>query len=198
MQGMTSAFSENLSSEPMKLKSIAIIFRSARDGLPSFAKLEIILAFLCVLLPLFLILCDGGPVKDCISDYYNMNNNQVYYFLLTVAALLFIFDGVVTDKHFYNAILGIALAGVILFPGAEFHKTHLVFAIIFFIGNPIVFVVFTSKKQRWFKWLMGLGIVISLLVLCLIFKAITLFFAEWISLTIIATHFILESWGIID
>ena len=181
----------------MSFKSIGTTVDTASAGIIRFAKLERVLAFLCLLLPLFVIVFDGGPVRSSISAYYNMNNNQVYGFLMTMAAMLFIVNGVVKDKHRYNTLLGLALAGVVLFPCKDFQTIHNLFAIGFFAGNAVVMVVYTSRKERWFKILMVLGMVIAV-VAYFLFESFTLFYAEWISFAIIALHYILESWGKVD
>ncbi|MDH5610356.1 MAG: hypothetical protein OEY56_12840, partial [Cyclobacteriaceae bacterium] len=94
-------------------------------------------------------------------------------------------------------LLGLALTGVILFPCGEFPMVHYVFAIAFFAGNALVIVLYTSRKERWFKVLLVVGIAIAMAGYFL-FDALTLFYAEWISFAIIALHYILESWGKID
>jgi len=169
------------------------------QGIMRFAKLERNLAFVCIFTPLFLIIFDSyvEPIRGSISAYYNMGQNQIFYFLLTVAAMLFIVNGVVKEKHIYNVVLGIALAGVLLFNCDDFSLVHNIFAIAFFGGNAVVIVVFSSKKERWFKALL-VGIILVTMACWWYFDAFTLFWAEWISLVIIAIHYILESWGVID
>ena len=181
----------------MLLQSIESNVNKATGGIIRFARLERNLAVLCLFLPLFLIIGDGGPVRDSISAYYNMSHNQIYGFLMTMAAMLFIVNGVVKNKHRYNTLLGLALTGVILFPCGEFPMVHYVFAIAFFAGNALVIVLYTSRKERWFKVLLVVGIAIAMAGYFL-FDALTLFYAEWISFAIIALHYILESWGKID
>ena len=89
------------------------------------------------------------------------------------------------------------LSGVILFNQDDFSTLHNIFAVAFFAGNAVVIVVFSSKKERWFKVLLCAGIVLSM-VAYFLFGWLTLFWAEWLSFGIISLHFILESWGIID
>jgi len=162
-----------------------------------FAKLERVLAFVCLLIPAVLIWFDDGPIRDSISAYYCMEENQLFYFPLTVASMLFVVNGVVKHKHRYNTFLGVMLAGVILFNHHDFNTLHHIFTVAFFAGNAVVIVVFSSKKERWFKVLLVAGIVLSMMG-CFFFDWFTLFWAEWLSFGIIALHYILESWGIID
>ncbi len=162
-----------------------------------FAKLERVLAFVCLFTPALLLWSDNGPIRGSISAYYNMRENQLYYFPLTVASMLFVVNGVVKAKHIYNTFLGVMLAGVILFNHDDFRTLHAVSAAGFFAGNAVVMVVYSSKKERWFQLLLVAGIALSLLG-WLLLRWFTLFWAEWLSFGIIALHYILESWGVID
>ncbi len=162
-----------------------------------FAKLERVLAFVCLFTPVFLIAFDGGSVRGSISAYYNMAANQYFYFPLTVAAMLFAVNGFVKHQHSYNIVLGAMLAGLILFNHDDFRTLHAVFATAFFGGNAYVIVRYSSKKERWFKLLLIAGILLAM-VGWYFFDWLTLFVAEWLSFGIIALHYILESKGIID
>jgi hypothetical protein len=89
------------------------------------------------------------------------------------------------------------LAGVILFNHNDFGTLHFIFAIAFFAGSSVAIVLFSSRKERWFKWLMVVVIAVVMMG-SFLFDWISLFLAEWISLGIIALHYILESMGVID
>jgi hypothetical protein len=167
------------------------------QGVARFAKLERVLAAICLLIPAFLVGFDDGPIRESISAYYDMEESQVFYFPLTMAAMLFVVNGVVKQRRAYNTILGLMLAGVILFNHDDFSTLHTLFAFAFFAGNAVVILVFSSKKERWFKALLVAGIVLSMLALFFV-DWMTLFWAEWLSFGIIALHYILESWGFID
>jgi hypothetical protein len=162
-----------------------------------FAKLERVLAILCVSTPLLFIWSDGHPLRASISAYYDMKENELFYVPLTIASMLFVVNGVVKNKHLYNTILGVMLAGVLLFNHVEFTTLHALFAIGFFAGNAIVIVVFTTKIERLFKVGLVIGIVIAMLGFYA-FDWFTLFWAEWLSFVIIGVHYTLESWGVID
>lgn len=166
------------------------------QGVKRFAKLERVLAFVCLFTPAFLIWFDDGPIRENISAYYDMKENQIFYFPLTVVSMLFVVNGVVKQKHFYNIFLGVMLSGVILFNQNDFSTLHNIFAVAFFAGNAVVIVVYSSKKELWFKILLCAGIALSMLAWFL-FGWLTLFWAEWLSFGIISLHYILESWGII-
>lgn len=164
----------------------------AFEGVARFAKLERVLAFLCLLIPGLLILFDGGSVRDSISAYYDMEENQIFYFPLTVAAMLFIVNGVLKERHGYNIFLGLMLAGVILFNHDDFRVPHLISAVAFFGGNAGVILLFSRGYLRRFKVIFIAGILASLGALVL-FDGFTLFWAEWLSFAIIAIHYILAS-----
>jgi hypothetical protein len=86
---------------------------------------------------------------------------------------------------------------VILFNCIDSLIVHSFFAAAFFIGNGVVILLYSSKKERWFKAILFVVILISMLG-CLVFHWFSLFWGEWISLAIIALHYILESSGAID
>ena len=168
------------------------------DAITRFAKLERVVAVICLLTPFLLLQYDEVPgIRESISHYYSMKQNQLYYFPLTMLAMLFIVNGVVKDKSRYNTLLGVALAGVILFNRDAFQTTHKIFAVLFFGGNGAVILAFSSKKERWFKLLM-VGVILLTMIAHFGFHWITLFWAEWISFGVIALHYILESLGRID
>ena len=185
----------------MQLKQIAsaTIERVSNtfEGVKRFARLERVLATVCLLIPAFLIGFDDGSIRDSISAYYNMEENQFFYFPLTVTAMLFVVNGVVKQGHAYNTFLGVMLAGVVLFNHDDASLLHWVFAAAFFGGNAVVILRYSSKEERWFKALLVVGIVLAMAG-CFVFKLFTLFWAEWFSFALIALHYILESWGVID
>jgi hypothetical protein len=168
-----------------------------KDGIVGFLKLERVLAFVCIFIPLILILFDCNKVRDSISAYADMEQNQVFVFLLTLASMMFLVNGVVKEKNWYNSILGISLMGVALFHYVDFRITHIVFAVIFFLGSAIVISYYTSKKQKLVACLLAIIIVFSL-VAHFWLDWISLFVAEWIALGIIGIHYILESFKILD
>ncbi len=171
-------------------------FAKTAEGVKRFSRLERVIAAFCIFIPLFLLYFDNWQIRGSISAYYNMEEAQVFYFSLTVASMLFIVNGVVKQQRAYNTLLGIMLAGVILFNHDDASVIHAIFAIAFFGGNAAVILYFSSKKELWFKILLVVGIVISMT--CYFCGCFTLFWAEWISFFIIALHYILESWNIID
>jgi len=166
-------------------------------GLANFVKLEVVITAVCLFIPLILIVADGGTVGPHISGYYAMAKPQYFYVPLTVAAMLFVVNGVVKEKHWYNVALGVSLGGVIMFNCVDHTLIHNICAGAFFIGNAVVFVLFTPKKEAWFKVLLALGVLVGLAGYFL-FHWYSLFVAEWLSLGIIALHFGLEAKGVIE
>ena len=187
--------------------------KGLNNPLSTFVAFEIIIAFVCIGIPVVLRLADSCDECNCCCTYYNafrssisdyayMQHNYYFGMLLCMASMLFIYNGAVyfnnedqfdLSKHgkWYNVVLGVSLLMVIIFPYKEFSIPHYVFSGIFFFGNAIVTIVFHDKKNRW------LSIVLALLTLAsfvfFLFKTISLFWAEWASLTIIGVHFILEA-----
>ena len=81
-------------------------------ALTKWLVLERSLAAVCGITPFLLVFFDGGEVRESISAYYAMGENQVFYFFLTIASMLFVSNGVLKDGHWYNVALGVLLAGV--------------------------------------------------------------------------------------
>ncbi len=166
------------------------------DRLRNFARLERILAVVCITAPALMILGDNGTVRGSISAYYDMTKSVLFYVPLTVAFMLFVVNGVIKHKKFYNTVLGVALAGLVLFDHENFSYLHFICVAAFFLGNALVMVKYTSKKELWFKVL--LVVIIAAAIGAWGIGLMSLFWAEWISLGIIGWHYILESWGVID
>lgn len=161
--------------------------------LRKWSKLERLLAGLCLLIPVLLIAYDTlTSVRGSISAYFAMEENQIFYVPLTVAAMLFVVNGVIKEKHSYNTFLGLMLGGVLLFDHVETPITHGIFAGAFFVGNALVIVFFSTGWTRRNKWLFVGGIVAAMAAFALI-DSFTLFYAEWFSFAIIAVHYILDS-----
>src|SRR5215472_1484321 len=106
----------NLKAAADTLRRGTVKLREVASGVMRFAKLERVLAGVCLLIPLLLIVFDDrgrtSMIRESISAYYNMKQSEVFYFPLTVASMLFVVNGVVKEKRTYNTILGIMLAGV--------------------------------------------------------------------------------------
>jgi hypothetical protein len=182
---------------PVRVKEVAekavlgIKTNPAIQGIMRYAKLERILAFVCSLIPILLIIFDGLNIRGSISAYYDMKFNQMYYYLLTIAAMMFIVNGVIKQKKFYNTVLGLMLSGVILFNHEDTVAKwfHWLFAIAFFAGNAIVMLYYSSKIMLWVKVCLVFVMAVSLLAWWPL-KLITVFWAEWISLLMITIHYL--------
>ncbi|MCF6280275.1 MAG: hypothetical protein L3J14_08010 [Flavobacteriaceae bacterium] len=90
-----------------------------------------------------------------------MDNNYVFGLLLTMAAMLFVFNGALYFKSeeykklegkgknkWYNIVFGIYLLLVILFPHEEYKWPHYIAAGIFFLGSSLAIAFDCSKKDR--------------------------------------------------
>ncbi|MCI0436181.1 MAG: hypothetical protein L0271_21445 [Gemmatimonadetes bacterium] len=166
------------------------------DSVANLVKFEVIVTIVCTFIPIILITGDNFNVREHISGYYAMDKAQYFYVPLTVAAMLFLVNGVVKKEHWYNVGLGLALAGVVLFNHVDHSILHNVSAGTFFVGNAAVFVIFTPKKELWFKLLLATAVIAGLAGY-FVFAWYSLFLAESVSLWIIAFHFVLEAKGLI-
>ena len=168
--------------------------RALPRGLARFARLERVLGAVLVLTPALLIVVDGGE-RDSISAYHDVSAPAAFYVPLTVGAMLFFVNGIVRDAHFYNTLLGLALSGVILFDHDGWTEwPHIGFAAAFFGGNVLVMMFFSTNKSKLLKGLFVGGIAVAMALWGLT-DFFTLFWAEWVSLAIVALHYILDSAG---
>ena len=166
--------------------------KEAIDDLKGYARLERVLALFCVASPLLMIWADTGPVRDSISAYYSMTQPQWFYFPLTAASMLFLVNGFVKQQNFYNAWLGVMLTGVVMLNHQDFRFPHGAFAAGFFLGNAAVMAFFSRGVSARFRVMVLVGVV----VVFLMWKPlglVNLLVAEWISLALIAAHFLADA-----
>ena len=192
------------------------IRRQLEDPYKSFRVLEVIIAAVCMTLPIWLYLADDPPAdgsakrfRGSISDYVYMENSYVFGMLLTIAAMLFIVNGAVYFKKqeelflgksgkWYNILLGLFLFGVILFPHEESPVPHYTFAILFFAGNAVVAGFFHDRKHRFISVVLAVMTVAAFLVTIFWPEYLSLFWSEWISLVVIGVHLILQALKVIS
>ena len=159
-------------------------------------KLNVILSILLLFIPLILILVEGN-IRESISDYAYSPFNYIFTSLLTVAGVMFIFNGTAYNKKWYNIVLGVSLIGVSVTPHLDYTIFHYLFASIFFMGSVAVMIIFSSRSQRRFKLFTGLFIVVTML-LHFKYNLYSLLYAEWIAILPICIHYIGEELGKID
>jgi len=159
-------------------------------------KFETILGSFLFFIPLILILLTG-EVRSSISDYAYSDKSYLLPTLLTLSGSLFMYNGVIREKKWYNIILGFSLIGVALTPHLDYKILHYTFTMIFFIGGSIVMVVFSSKKQRIYKYIASSIMTLSIL-LSFGFNVFSVLIGEWIGLLPVTIHFIGESLNKID
>jgi hypothetical protein len=138
------------------------------------------------------------------SDYVYSSRSYLFGVLYCMAAMLFIFNGVVYIKrrnilqvrnngHWYNIWIGIFLLGVSLCPDQDNKLWHILFSILFFAGNIMVLLFIANpgetRKSKIVRFAMA-AVVVLVLILWK-FDFLTLLGAEWFSLIVIATHLIL-------
>lgn len=170
---------------------------AALGQLKGLATFERNLALLCVTIPLWLILFDDGPeaIRSSVSAYHDIARPQAYFFPMTVASMLFVYNGLVRSGRIYNTALGVLLAGVVLFDhdGASAWP-HYAFAIGFFVLNGLVILWFAGDAEPWLRVVIIAAIAAGIAAWVLI-EAVTTFWIEWVSLVAIALHFVLDSLG---
>ncbi len=173
-------------------------------GLKKWVKVEVALAAACMLTPLLLWIFYRDPntgrrvLKDSISDYYDIDAGAAFYIPLTVAAMLFVVNGVIKKAHHYNWILGAMLLGVLAFNHDDFDLLHMLFAGSFFLGNALVIWILAAPEllpRRWWRYFRtGILAVIGVAVfLWWPLDVYSLFWAEALSLLAIGFHFILDA-----
>jgi hypothetical protein len=169
--------------------------RALPGELRRFATFERVLGMLLVLTPALLIAVDAGPdgIRQSISAYHDVGVAPAFYVPLTVGAMLFLVNGIMRSAHVYNVALGVALLGVVIFDhdgGSE--PLHVVSAVTFFGGNVLVMMFFSTNKSTLLKAIF-VAVIAAALALLFLTDWFTLFWAEWVSLAIVATHFMLDS-----
>lgn len=154
-------------------------------------NLEVLASYILFFIPLILILATG-EVRKSISDYANSDLPWILPSLLSISASLYIFNGVLNKKKWYNVALGLSLVGIAFTPVSVYPILHYIFTGIFFIGSALIISIFSSKKERWWKILISSSITL-LIGLSFLFNLLSVFWAEWIIIAILAFHFKLES-----
>lgn len=165
---------------------------NAYDGVKQFVKLERGLAVFLAATPFLLIGFDTWDIRPSISAYYDMEASVAFYVPFTVAAMLFVVNGVLKHKHFYNIILGVALFGIIVLNHDDFRIFHFGFVFVFFVGNAVVILLSETRA------LSKIGILVAALLLfftAVAFDGWKVFWLEWASLAVIATNYVLDTVG---
>lgn len=159
----------------------------------------------------YLTLPNRFQIRESISSYVSMENAHLFGSLLTVASMLFIFNGAVyihtvpqgarkAPGKWYNIILGICLLGVVLFPctNPSLAVLHYGCAATFFVGSSIVIAFFNNTSHKSISLFIASVSILSFIVYFLGLPHLewfTLFWSESIALWIIGIHYILESLG---
>lgn len=144
--------------------------------------------------------------RQSLSDYVYSPNSYLFGLLYCMAAMLYIFNGVVylnTHKalkiakngSIYNILIGLSLIGVVLYPKHVEPLWHDLFSFLFFLLNIFVMIFVPrpgeSKTFKLTRIAMGLTTLAVLLIWIFFFRPIGLLWAEWISLLIISSYLIL-------
>ncbi len=158
---------------------------------------EVIKALILMFIPLVLVIANGGEIRPSISNfvYYTESTFKV---LLCTTALLYFQDGYTDRRRWYNMLLALCLVGVAYTPHLQVPFWHYLFALNFFIGNDIVMIWYSSKKQRIYKIIASLS-TIPVYFLALKYDAENVFFwAESYMSVKLSLHLVGEKIGKID
>ena len=162
-------------------------------------KFTSIMGGLLFLMPLLLWIIDG-QVRTSISNYAYMEDNEWFFALMSIAGAVFIMDGSIWNKRWYNIVLGCALIGIAVTPHKDsmlISVIHYIFAAIFFLGGVASMIVYSSEKQRPFKIMLAIFVAVAMSLNFLIPNN-GLFWAEWIGMIPITFHFLGEVYGKLD
>lgn len=186
----------------------------------TFLIVELFIAITCIFIPVILFLVNGKLLSS-ISAYVNMNYPHIFGILLTMASMMFLFNGALYFKaendvqmpsdpvratdialnvynkkeksKWYNLVLGIALLGVAFVPYDKIVWLHYFFAGLFFVGSAIIIFLIHDPRDRMINRIMAVASVIALIIPFFIEYYAALFWAETFALVIIGIHYILES-----
>jgi len=164
-------------------------------GVSLFTKIQVIQAISFLLIPFILWLVYGSLLPSVSAYAYAAP--MTFAFSLTLAGSLFINDGIITRRRWYNYIIGFSLFGVVLFPHLDFFYTHYFFAGVFFFGSLFNMIFFSSNKERIFKIFVAAGVLFGMAG-CFFFNWYSIFWAEFIGMLPISIHYILETLNKID
>jgi hypothetical protein len=216
-----------------------MVGRFLRDDLKTFRAFQLVIACVCILIPLLLRWSDKDTFypnkpqaakiaelgsEDCgydpdttsrickdqlgfrtsLSDYVYSSNSYIFGMLYAMAAMLFMFNGAVffkSQKHlrtgnkgkWYNLFLGFFLLCIIFNPPHESPFWHYLLTILFFVGNIFVIAFWHNRKNRVISITLALLTILALVLALVRPRVISILLAEWISLTAIAFHLILEA-----
>jgi len=158
-------------------------------------RLEQFIAMALMAIPLVLFIVTD-ELRSSISSYAYSSADNLFVGLLWLTAAMFFYNAMYSKKA-YNWIIGASLIGISLTDHLDHPIPHYAFTGLFFIGSIVIMVVFSSQKQRKYK------IVVAILMLValsghFIFNWYSLLIAEWICMSPLSIHFIGESLNKID
>lgn len=143
--------------------------------------------------------------RSSVSEYAYGSKSYLFGLLYCMAAMLYIYNGFVYQKRqhhlsirkngpLFNIVIGLFLIGVVLNPESKSEWLHNGFSIAFFATN-ILAMLFSSKQNesvgfKRTRIVMAIATIVALIG-HLGFHWYSLLWAEWISLTIIASYLIM-------
>jgi hypothetical protein len=129
-----------------------------------------------------------------------MVDNEWFFSLMSIAGAVFIMDGSIWNKRWYNIVLGCSLIGIAVTPHLDsplITALHYSFAALFFLGSVATMIIYSSKNQRPLKIMLAIAVAVAMSLNFLIPET-GLFWAEWAGMIPITFHFLGESYGKLD
>lgn len=188
-----------------------------RRRIARFTRYEQVIALLLMAIPCVLLRygddtpltmpCESGSPNTCrdsISAFYDMSHEPLFYMPLTIAAVLFFSNAVLRRENWWNALVGIALAGVVFFDHDAYDLAHTIFAAVFFLTTMVIVSWYLPKNLTGttgirigitpFRAIRSIAIfLVQAAIFAVVFTAFNLFVAEAVQLWIVAGHYILHS-----
>ncbi len=153
---------------------------------------------------------DGFGFRLSMSDYVYSSKSYLFGLLYCLAAMLFIFNGVMNitrkedlsiDKYapWYNIFIGIFLIGVVFSPQRDHPLLHNIFTGLFFAGNIFTMWLYATPNEtrpyKIIRKLMAIAIIIVIAItITPTIQIFTVLQAEWFSLTLIGFHLIMVAY----
>lgn len=154
---------------------------------------------------------DGCGFRFSLSDYAHSSRSYLFGLLYSLAAVLFLLNGVVYVKSkstldldnkgkWYNLAIGLSLIGVVFSPQCSLPTLHYVFTGLFFAGNLYALLFARNPGEPGYYKAIRItmaALIIMAVALSLILALIpgddkfTVLYAEWISLIFIGIHLIM-------
>ncbi len=176
--------------------------RVVRGTVAGLWRFEGLLALVLALFPLLLIQFD--VVRDNISAYHAMDDPKWFYVPLVWTVVMLIVNGLVrSDRHGYNAVLGVLLLGVVMFDHAGGSRIIHGISAVAFYALSLIFIALQvtdylhRQSHHWSisrqRVVAAVLLLLQVLLLLVLYLTASLFWAEAVGLWLIAAHYLWHS-----